>query len=138
MFCAVALLGATTGCSLDAFLVSMPGPFGKQRSVNGTIDEVSARLQTMLVTYGVKLTETREGRNVRLEGVTQTGKQFTLVLHQQYAPAGQRTLLTVEWDDGADLEFWGVVMQIVNPPKDGGSLPLPTAPQPGTTVPAGT
>lgn len=138
VLCAAALLSAAAGCSVDAFLVSMPGPFGKQRSIAGPIDQVSANLQTMLGSAGIKATETREGRNIRLTGVTKSDKRFALVLHQQYAPAGQRTLLTVEWEDGADLEFWELVMTIVNPQRNSKSFPLPeTTPLPGTTVPSG-
>jgi hypothetical protein len=145
MICAGVLLGAAAGCSFDAFLVSMPGPIGKQRTVPGTIDQVSANLQTALGAAGIQVTTKPQGKNVRLEGVTQTGKKFALVLHQQYspgpawgAPAGsQHTLLTVEWDDGADLEFWGMVMQVVAPSKDAHGFALPVPQQQGTTEETG-
>jgi hypothetical protein len=142
--CAAAVLGAALGCSFDAFLVSMPGPFGKQRTVAGSVEQVSVNLQSTLGAAGIQVESKPQGKDLRLEGVTQAGKKFALVLHQQYAPnpawggtGGQRTLLTVEWDDGADLEFWGMVMQVVAPSKDSHGFPLPATSQQGATEQAG-
>jgi hypothetical protein len=62
---------------------------------------------------GIALTETREGRDVRLAGTTRSGKKFALVLKQQYAGGGPRTSVGVVWEDGPDEEFWGIVTELL-------------------------
>jgi hypothetical protein len=115
MVCAGALLWAAAGCSLDSFLVSWSDPGGKPRYVAGSADQVSANLQAALGNAGVMLSETRDGRDVRLAGITRSGKRFTLVLRQQYADRGKRTAVAVEWEDAADEELWALVGEVLIP-----------------------
>jgi hypothetical protein len=138
MVCAGALLCAAAGCSLEAFLVSIPGPVGKSRSLVGSVDEVSANLQTMLGNAGITMIETRQRREVRLTGVTRSGVEFALLLHQQYSTGRPRTLVTVEWKDGPDAEFWEMFVEMLASPQGAPNGPSPNALAPNGPAPAPT
>jgi hypothetical protein len=111
--CAAALLLAAAGCSLGSFLVSMTGPDGKQQVVAGSVDEVSARLQAALGHVGVTVMENRQGQDVRLTGVTRSGKKFALVLKRQKTENVERTAIAVEWEKEADEQFWLAVVDLL-------------------------
>ena len=111
--CAAALLLAAAGCSLSSFLVSATGSDGKQQVVAGSVDEVSARLQASLSHLGVSVTATRQGEDVRLVGVTRSGKKFALVLKRQKAENVERTAIAVEWEREADEQFWLAVVDLL-------------------------
>jgi hypothetical protein len=126
-----ALLIAVAGCSAGSFLLALPGANGKQQVVAGSVDQVSANLQAALGRVGVSATASRQGEDVRLAGVTKTGKQFYLVLKRKQTDAGERTAISVEWLDGADEQFWLSVVQLLSPPASGSqnssSGPAPNA-----------
>ncbi len=131
MVCAGVLLWAAAGCSLDSFLVSVTGPGTRPRYVAGSVDQVSANLRASLGNAGIALTESRNGQDLRLAGVTRSGKRFALVLRQQYAGGGQRTSVAVEWEDAADEELWALVGEILIPrraPRN--TVAPPTTPAP--------
>jgi hypothetical protein len=111
-----ALLIAVAGCATGSFLLSLPGANGKQQVVAGSVDQVSAKLQAALGRVGISATASRQGEDVRLSGVTKTGKQFYLVLKRKQTDAGERTAVSVEWADGADDQFWVTVVQLLVPP----------------------
>jgi hypothetical protein len=127
MVCAGALLCAAAGCSFEAFLMSLPGPVGKSRSLPGPVDRVAVNLKTVLGNLNVNATEIRQGRDVRLEGVTRAGAKFALRLHQQYSTGGPHTLMTVEWDDEPDMEFWQMLMEQAVPQRRDSNGPAPDA-----------
>ena len=111
--CAAALLLAATGCSLGSFLVSATGPDGKPQVVAGSVDEVSARLQAALGHVGVVVTADRQGEDMRLAGVTRTGKKFVLLLKRQKAGNVERTAIAVQWEKEADEAFWLAVVDLL-------------------------
>jgi hypothetical protein len=111
--CAAALLLAAAGCSLNSFLVSVTGSDGKQQVVAGSVDEVSARLQASLSHVGVAVTATRQGEDVRLAGLTHSGKRFVLVLKRQQADGVERTAVAVEWEKEADEQLWSAIVDLL-------------------------
>jgi hypothetical protein len=111
--CAAALLLAAAGCSLNSFLVSATGRDGKQQVVAGSVDEVSARLQAALGHVGVAVTATPQGEDMRLAGVTRSGKKFALVLKRQKTDNVERTAIAVEWEKEADEQFWFAVVDLL-------------------------
>ena len=111
--CAAALLLAAAGCSLGSFLVSATGSDGKQQVVAGSVDEVSARLQAALGHVGVAVTATRQGEDMRLAGVTRSGKKFALVLKRQKTDNAERTAIAVEWEKESDDQFWFSVVGLL-------------------------
>ena len=113
LVCAAALLVAAAGCSLGSFLVSMTGSDGKQQVVAGSVDEVSARLQASLSHVGVAVTATRQGEDVRLAGLTHSGKRFVLVLKRQQADGVERTAVAVEWEKEADEQLWSAIVDLL-------------------------
>lgn len=111
--CAAALLLAAAGCSLNSFLVSATGSDGKQQVVAGSVDEVSARLQASLSHIGIAVAATRQGEDVRLAGLTRSGKRFVLVLKRQKADGVERTAVAVEWEREADDELWTAIVSLL-------------------------
>jgi hypothetical protein len=110
------LLVAAAGCMNGSFLASWPGPGGKQQIVSGSVDQVSAKLRASLGNVGINVTATPDGDNLRLSGVTKSGKKFSLLLKKQYAGGGERTAVTIDWEGEADEEFWLTLVQWVTPP----------------------
>jgi hypothetical protein len=113
LVCAAALLVAAAGCSLGSFLVSAPGPDGRQQVVAGSVDEVSARLQAALGHVGVAVAADRQGEDVRLAGTTRSGKKFVLLLKRQKAGNVERTAIAVQWEKEADEAFWLAVVDLL-------------------------
>ena len=111
--CAAALLLAATGCSLGSFLVSATGSDGKPQVVAGSVDEVSARLQAALGHVGVAVAADRQGEDVRLAGVTSTGKKFALLLKRQKTENVERTAIVIQWEKEADEAFWLAVVDLL-------------------------
>jgi hypothetical protein len=111
--CAAALLAAAAGCTVDSFLASFTGPNGQQEVVAGSVDQVSANLQAALGRVGVQATATHQGQDVRLSGVTHSGRKFTLLLTRQNAGGAEKTVIAVQWEADADEQFWLMVLQMV-------------------------
>src|SRR5262249_8298786 len=131
MICAGALLWAAAGCTLDSFLVSESSPGVRPCFVAGSVDQVSANLQASLGKAGVVLSETRDGKDVRLAGVTRSGQRFALLVRQQYAGGGRRTAVAVEWENGPDAELWAMVLDTLLPRRGSSNTsvqPPPPAP----------
>ncbi len=116
VLCAAALLLAAGGCSLNSFLVSVTGSDGKQQVVAGSVDQVSARLQAALGRVGVAVQATPAGEDVRLAGVTRSGKKFALLLKRQKSDRGEFTAVAVQWDADADEQFWLSVIDLLLAP----------------------
>ncbi len=118
MVCAAALLIAAAGCSAGSFLMSWVGSGGKRQVVSGSVNDVAARLQASLgkANIIVALNPMGDG-TVKLNGQTNSGRRFALVLKQQMTSRGESTAITVEWEKDADEEFWATVLDLlVEPP----------------------
>ena len=55
----------------------------------------------------------RDGQDVRLAGVTKSGKKFTLFLKRRKTEAGESTVITVDWAEEADEQFWLTVLDLM-------------------------
>jgi hypothetical protein len=121
MVCAGALLVAAAGCSAGSFLLSLAGPGGKQQVVAGSVDQVSARVQAALGNAGILVTSSHQGQDMRLAGITRSGKKVALVLKRQQTDDGEKTAIAAEWDDEADEAFWLTVVQLVTAPASEGA-----------------
>jgi hypothetical protein len=116
--CAGVLLLAAAGCTLDSFLSPQSVVYGPRRVVNGTVGEVSSRLQDGLSEAGIMLAVNRVGSDLRIGGVYQ--KRTVFVLHLRDKKVGNRmqTLVRMQWDRGGDDELWQLVLRILGPEGD--------------------
>jgi hypothetical protein len=110
------LLLAVAGCSLDSFLAPFPGVTNRQQLVAGKLEQVSARLQAGLGDAGVPVLTKRVGNEMRLAGMTKSGKVFCLHLYAEKAGGEDRTLVRVKWDRQADGPFWELVCMLAATP----------------------
>jgi hypothetical protein len=108
-----ALLLAVAGCSLDSFLAPLPGLSGRQQVVADKLERVSARLQEGLGDAGITVLTKPVGPEMRLAGMTKSGKVFCLHLYAEKAGGADRTLVRVKWDREADEPFWQLVVSLV-------------------------
>jgi hypothetical protein len=119
--CAGLLLCAVVGCTIDSFLVSITGRDGSPKVVSGSVDEVAMSLQAALSRVQIIVQMDRAGPDIRLAGMTQSGKKFTLVLRDQSTAGSRKTAVAVEWEGGVDEKFWGLVLEVLTasgPPRD--------------------
>jgi hypothetical protein len=116
MLCAAALVGIAAGCSANSFLLSFIGSDGKQQVVSGSVDQVSTNLQAALSNVGIVATLNKQGDDVRLAGVTKSGKRFALVLKQKKTMSGDSTIISLEWEKDADEQFWATVLELLTAP----------------------
>jgi hypothetical protein len=129
--CAAVLLAA--GCASSSFLVALTGSGGKPQVIAGSVDQVSANLQAVLGRVGVSAQASRDGEDVRIAGTTKSGKKFAIVLHRQLTDSGEKTAVSVQWEQEADEQFWlSVVQGLTGPP---GSAPAPQYRTPGAFGP---
>jgi hypothetical protein len=129
-----ALLLVASGCSPASFLLSAASPGGKQQYVAGSVDQVSAHLQASLGRFGIHLVASRDHQDVLLSGITRSGKRFALRLKQQNSPSGEKTVVSINWDAEEEVEFWGLVVDMLLAPP----LPDPYgAPPPPVSPPNG-
>ncbi len=116
--CAAALLFAAAGCSASSFFLSWVGSGGKQQVVAASLDDVSAHLQASLNKIHILVAVSpMDEDTVKLNGQTKSGKRFALVLKRQKTSSGERTAISIEWEQGADEAFWATVLELlVTPP----------------------
>jgi hypothetical protein len=110
------LLLAAVGCSLDSFVVPYVGTARRQQLVADRLDRVSARLQEGLSDAGITVLTKPVGSEMRLAGMTKSGKVFCLHLYAEKDGGADRTLVRVKWDREADGPFWDLVCKLVAPP----------------------
>ena len=110
------LLLAVAGCSLDSFLAPFPGAPNRQQLVAGKLEQVAARLEEGLSDAGVSVLTKRVGPEMRLAGMTKSGKVFCLHLYAEKAGGADRTLVRVKWDREADGPFWELVCKLAATP----------------------
>jgi hypothetical protein len=102
------LLLASAGCSLTPLLAPHP----EQQVVADPIDRVATRIQDGLSEAGVPVLTKRVGGEVRLAGMTKSGKVFCLHLYAKKLEGAEKTLVRVQWDREADEPFWQTVLRI--------------------------
>src|SRR3954454_24286599 len=99
------LLLAGVGCSPGSFLTPFPGTSNRQQVVTDKLERVSARLEEGLSDAGVSVLTKRVGPEMRLAGMTKSGKVFCLHLYAEKEGSADRTLVRVKWDREADEAF---------------------------------
>jgi hypothetical protein len=109
--CAVALL--TAGCLRDVLAPGRAAP-GTQ-TVSASMNVVSELLQQGLCDLGVVVREKSEPEEVKLAGLTRSGKVFCLRVRPEKVEGRPRSVVTIVWDGEADEAFWGQVLQILAP-----------------------
>jgi hypothetical protein len=119
MVWAGALMLAVAGCLPSLSLNPFARPAPPQHLTNGSVEEVSARLQAALADEGVALLAKREGPGVRLAGSASSGKMFCLLL----VPAGEkggnkRTAVSIIWERGEDEQLQRMVLRALGPPPE--------------------
>jgi hypothetical protein len=114
-----ALLWTACGCSLDAFLSPSAVVYGPKTVVAGSVSRVCAKLQDGLSDAGLMVQMNRVGSDVRLAGITKSGKVFCLHLYAKGDMSGKKTLVRMQWDRGGDEEFWQLVLKILATPAAG-------------------
>jgi hypothetical protein len=102
------LLLASAGCSLTPLLAPHP----EQQVVAAPLDRVATRIQDGLSEAGVPVLTKRVGAEVRLAGMTKSGKVFCLHLYAKKVEGAEKTLVRVQWDREADEPFWQTVLRI--------------------------
>jgi hypothetical protein len=113
MVYAASLLIVVSGCSASSFFLSYISSGGKSQVVSGSVDDVSAHLQAALNNVGITVAATPDGDDLRLAGVTKSGKRFVLLLKRQKTSSGENTAISIDWEKDADEEFWLSVVEIV-------------------------
>jgi hypothetical protein len=99
---------ASAGCSLTPLLAPHP----EQQVVAAPLDRVATRIQDGLSEAGVPVLTKRVGTEVRLAGMTRSGKVFCLHLYAKQVEGADKTLVRVQWDREADEPFWQTVVRI--------------------------
>jgi len=110
-----ALVLALAGCTPSSFLKPFGPPAPEEHLTDGSVDEVSARLQATLAEEGVALLARREGQEVRLAGKAISGKLFCLLLRPEQVKGDKRTAVGIKWERGEDDELRRTVLQALAP-----------------------
>jgi hypothetical protein len=105
----VAALLCVLGCSHDGFLAPSTGPGRPGLVVEGSVAHVSETLQDGLCDAGIAVLAKRDGRNERLVGTSKSGKVFCLHLRPATAASSKSTVVSVEWGEDSDEQFWRTV-----------------------------
>jgi hypothetical protein len=126
--CAAALLFAAAGCSASSLFLSWVGSGGKQQVIAASLDDVSAHLQASLNKIHILVAvNPMDEDTVKLNGQTKSGKRFALVLKRQKTVNGERTAISIEWEQEADEQFWATVLELlVAPPPTANAAVNPT------------
>jgi hypothetical protein len=130
--CAGALVLATAGCTLDSLFLSFTGSNRKEQEVTVSVDQVSASLHATLASRfpGLKIEDSRQGEELHLKGMTNTGKKFEFIVLRRRSQFGDRTVVAFEGDKEAEALLWFVAINgVVNP--------APPGQQPGVQPAAG-
>ncbi|HTU90148.1 MAG TPA: hypothetical protein VMF69_08755 [Gemmataceae bacterium] len=118
--CAAALLFVVLGCSASSLLLSRTGSGGKRQVVAGSVNDVAARLKATLNKANIIVAVyPADEDTVKLNGQTKPGQRFSLVLKRQATNHGENTVVTIEWENDADEDFWPLVVNLLAQPADG-------------------
>jgi hypothetical protein len=113
------MLLALTGCTLDSLFVSIIGPNRSEKTVAGSMNDTEQKLTVALDQLHIHATRKVNGEEVRLLARTPSGKAFALVLSKQKTENGaERTLVGIEWDKEADMQFWALIADAILVPHE--------------------
>ncbi len=62
---------------------------------------------------GITVTANKNGQDVRLAGLTRTGKKFALLLKHQRDDGLDNTAVSIVWEGEQDEQFWFTVLQLL-------------------------
>ena len=119
MAIAGALLFASSGCTLDEFLVPTAVPYGPRTVAVGSLSRVCAKLQDGLSEAGIMVQMNRVGSDLRLAGISKTRTVFCLHLSAKKDVDGTKTVVRMQWDRGGDEELWQLILKILATPSAG-------------------
>jgi hypothetical protein len=108
----VLLLCAAIGCPLHSFLGST-GVLGEKSAVAAPYTEVAATLETGLNDKGISVLTKRLDGEIRLAGRTKSGEVFCLDVKRA---KGEKTVVSVRWDQKPDEQFWQTVVELLKAP----------------------
>lgn len=121
--CAVVLMLAAAGCTLDSFLMPQV-VYGPKATVADTAAEVSAKLQDGLSEAGIMWVVKRVGDDLRIAGVAPKSRTaFCVHLKEKRIDGRVQTLVRMQWDRGGDEELWQQIRTILNLPPENGRTP---------------
>jgi hypothetical protein len=110
--CAAVSLVVLAGCSLPSLRAPFGGPRKQQIVVAGPVVEVSGRLQEALSEAGISVLTKFQGGDLRMAGMTKTGKVFCFHLYPAESEGKEKTRILLEWDRGGEDEsLWRTVVQ---------------------------
>jgi hypothetical protein len=97
---------ALAGCRLggvawDGYVVAMTG---EGKVVAASLETSATTVQATLNNLGLTANLSRDGEDVRIASQA-NGKKFTVVLHREKQPDGDRTRVRIEWEKGVDVEM---------------------------------
>ena len=126
LVCAGALLLAAVGCTMDSFYLTLTGSQRNESPVAGSITMVKDTLKAALQARQCKgVHEVANGEEIRVTGMTPSGKKFDFILQRQKTPYGEQTLVALEGEREAQEFLWQGVMLTMTAPH------MPAGPQPG-------
>jgi hypothetical protein len=79
----------------------------------GSPDAVAQRFTSALAQLGLKPQVSTDMESIRISSMTQSGKQFTIVLKRDGAGGGDHTQVQMEWKGGADSDMEQQLMLMV-------------------------
>jgi hypothetical protein len=117
--CAVMLVFALAGCTIDTFLNRQIVVWGPKVVVPGSVAEVSAKLRDGLSESGLLVNAKRTESEYRISSVwKESGTVFCLHLQQMNDEDGIKTRVRMQWDRGGNQELWQLILKILNAPSD--------------------
>ncbi|HEY7326887.1 MAG TPA: hypothetical protein VH592_04575 [Gemmataceae bacterium] len=118
--CAVMLLFAVAGCTVDSFLNRQIVVWGPKIMVPGSVGDVAAKLRDGLSEAGMLVNAKRTDTDYRISSVwKESGTVFCLHLHQMNDEEGIKTRVRMQWDRGGSEELWQLILKILNAPATG-------------------
>jgi hypothetical protein len=131
MACAGALVCAAVGCAPNSFLTPFGRAPGEKQVVTIPPGEVAAMLETGLNQNGIHvLTKNYAGAEIRVVGKTKSDKVFCIYLTRDKDSRGDKTVVNLCWDRGADESLWPIVASILAAPPPEPDDPPPSADEP--------
>jgi hypothetical protein len=134
VLCAGVLAVAAAGCTVDSFLMPSLTTFKRHQAITGTVPEVSRRIEDGLSDAGILvITKQLDDGERRLAGQDkQSGRVFCVHLYGKKVGKVDKTMVSIEMDNGANDAFWQMILGFAagpggdsESPPDGGAPRLP-------------